>query len=255
MDLPNKAEQQFTLGTNLAEKFLAQQPELKLKPEVDVTYDVVMLFFFSKSYKTYQAIAFLWRSGFYEDAWLLTRTLFEIWMQAAYLREKPMERTRQFREHGPVSMYRGYHKLKKHGEHTLTAAFESRDDFAEIKCQYYLHNTTAGPNWFGNSLRCLADELGTPFDREYLIGYWWQSNFVHTAIATMQHFVIDPEAHLRLNCHPGNVEPQLDVKLAPQGATMYMISVVDEVSDALSINLRSDIQSARLGLQVLDVES
>lgn len=236
---------------------MAQHPELKLRAEADVTYEVAMLFFFSKSYKTYQAVSALWRDGFYEDAWTLTRTMFEIWAQAAYLRAKPKERACQFREHDPVRMYRAYRSLKRQGEKEPLAAaqapaFEGREDFAEIESQYNLRHKTAGRNWFGNSVRALAACLGPRFETEYLSGYWWQSNVVHTATTAMQHFVANPGEATLLNCHPGDAEPQMDVKMAPKSATLYLISIVEEISDGLSIDLGADIRSAVSDLHAID---
>jgi len=252
MYFEEKTVARFKLGDGLAEKFLAQKPWANLSLEADVTFEAIMLFFFCKSYKTYQAIAALWREDFYEDAWILTRTLFEIWMQAAYVVERPRERARQFQKHDPVRMYRAYLALKKHGEDKLTAVFESRDDFAEIEREHHLRDATAPSWWFGKSLRSLANKLGPPFDKEYLIGYWWQSNLVHSSVTSMQHYVPDsPE----LSCRAGNTEPTLDVKIAPKCATMYFISIVEEISEALSINVRADIQLAKTGFQALDPPS
>jgi len=251
MDFDGKAKARFELGTDLAERFLAQKPGTNLSPGADVTFEAAMLFFFCKSYKTYQAIAVLWRAGFYEDAWLLTRTLFEIWMQAAYLGEKPGKRARQFQEHDPIRMYRAYLKLKAYGENELTVAFESRADFAEIKSQHHLRHKTAPPWWFGKSLHSLANTLGPPFDKEYLVAYWWQSNLVHSGVTSMQHYVTES---LELNCRPGDTKAALDVKLAPKGATMYFISITEEISEALSIDMQVDIQLAKTRFQALDAD-
>jgi hypothetical protein len=234
MDFEEKTEARFKLGACLAERFLAQKPGANLTPGADVTFEAAMLFFFCKSYKTYQAIAVLWRAGFYEDAWLLTRTLFEIWMQAAYLRKEPRERARQLQKHDPIRMYRAYLALKKHGESKLTAAFKSRDDFEEIERQHHLRDATAPLWWFGKSLHSLANKLGPPFDKEYLIGYWWQSNLMHSSVTSMQHYMT---GSLELNCRAGNSEPELDLKIAPKSATMYFISITEEISEALSIDV------------------
>ena len=146
-------------------------------------------------------------------------------------------------------MYRAYLALKKHGEGKLTAVFESRDDFAEIERQHHLRDATTPSWWFGKSLRSLAIKLGPPFDKEYLVGYWWQSNLVHSSVTSMQHYVTDS---LELNCRAGNTEPEWDLKIAPKSATMYFISIVEEISEALSIDVRAGIQLAKTGFQALD---
>jgi hypothetical protein len=155
-------------------------------------------------------------------------------MQAAYLRKEPRERARQLQEHDPIRMYRAYLALKKHGESKLTAAFKSRDDFEEIERQHHLRDATAPLWWFGKSLHSLANKLGPPFDKEYLIGYWWQSNLMHSSVTSMQHYMT---GSLELNCRAGNSEPELDLKIAPKSATMYFISITEEISEALSIDV------------------
>ena len=254
MDFKEKTEARFRLGVDLAERFLAQKPAADLSLGADATFEAIMLFFFCKSYKTYQAIATLWCAGFYEDAWLITRTLFEIWMQAAYMREKPRDRAQQFQKHAPIRMYRAYLALKKHGEHEPIAAFENWADFAEIQSQYAHSGRTEQQqnNWFGKSISFLADELGPNFKKQYLVEYWWQSNLVHSAETSMQPYVTDS---LELNCRPGNTEPELDVKIAPRIATKYFISITEEISEALSIDVRADIQLAKTGFQALDAVS
>jgi hypothetical protein len=252
MNFQEKTEARFKLGADVAERFLAQKPGTNLSLGDDATLEAILLFFFCKSYKTYQAIAALWRAGFYEDASLLTRTLFEIWMQAAYISERPRERARQFQEHDPVRMYWAYLALKKHGEDELTAAFESRADFAEIRSQYDLRGATKKNFWFGRSLSSLAKELGPPFDKEYLVGYWWQSNLVPSAVTSMQHYVTDS---LELNCRAGDTEPELDLKIAPKSATIYLIYITEKISDGLSIDVRADIQLAKTRFQALDALS
>jgi hypothetical protein len=68
----------------------------------------------------------------------------------------------------------------------------------------------------------------------------------------MQHYVTDS---LELNCRAGNTEPELDLKMAPGSATIYFISTAEEISKALSIDVRASIQLAKTGFQALDAIS
>jgi hypothetical protein len=186
---------------------------------------------------------------------LLTRTLFEIWMQAAYMREKPRERAREFLEHDPIRQYRGYKELKKIGADAQAKAFEDRLDFAEIQRQFFERDVTTPWHWWGKSIKALAKQLGRPFDKEYVIGYWWQSNVVHSSVTAMQHYVLHAEGQVKLNCHPGDKDPELDIKLAPRGATMMMISIIEEISEGLSIGIREKVESAKRAISALPKSS
>jgi Family of unknown function (DUF5677) len=56
----------------------------------------VMLYWFVKAAKTYDALLLLWREGYWQDAAALARTILEIDFQAKYLSEDPEPRAKLF---------------------------------------------------------------------------------------------------------------------------------------------------------------
>jgi hypothetical protein len=59
----------------------------------------VMLYWFVKAAKTYNALLLLWREGYWQDASALARTILEIVFQAKYLSEDPEQRAKLFMVH------------------------------------------------------------------------------------------------------------------------------------------------------------
>jgi hypothetical protein len=58
-----------------------------------------MLFFFARASKTYRAIQVLWKAEFYEDAYALARTIYELRLQAIYMSLDADARSRLFLVH------------------------------------------------------------------------------------------------------------------------------------------------------------
>lgn len=247
---------QFKLGTTLAEKFLAQRPELKLKTGADVTYEAAMLFFFCKAYKTYQAVDCLWRTGFYEDAFLLVRTILEVYLQARYMNEAPSAHSKEFVEHDPVRWYKSFLRLPGVGAAQLVAEFEKREDFGEIKRQYEERKPLMrGMNWWGGTIESLAQHLGLPFRQAYAVEYWWQSNLVHSTATALQHYVVESDDGFDLNCHPKLGDPTLELRTAPTSATRWLICITEEVSQALSVAIEDNIQQAKQAFAEMQADS
>ena len=102
MKITPQTSRMFQLAIELAEKIKNNSKHLIASDEEELLYKGAMLFFFSKAYKSYQAIKTLWENGFAEDAFVLARTIFEIALQARYMTKEPRTRARLFFEHDPV---------------------------------------------------------------------------------------------------------------------------------------------------------
>jgi Family of unknown function (DUF5677) len=104
----NKSEF-FPIGHKLAHAAAAS-----IKPSAgtndDHGFKTVMCFFFAKAYKSFQAIEILWSNGFAEDAFVLTRTLFELYAQADLMRSAPGENWHRYKDHEHYAMYKQYRK-------------------------------------------------------------------------------------------------------------------------------------------------
>jgi len=59
----------------------------------------VMLYWFVKAAKTYDALLLLWREGYWQDAATLARTILEIVFQSKYMSNDPEPRAKLFMVH------------------------------------------------------------------------------------------------------------------------------------------------------------
>ena len=109
--------------------------------------------------------------GFAEDAFILTRTLFEIALQEGYMKLDPKPRARLFTEYDPVMRYRFYQKLKKLPDANMLQAIGSRaHDLLVLKQQHDRLKTKypEGKSWLGEPIAWLARQLGKGAEAEYM---------------------------------------------------------------------------------------
>lgn len=105
------AGRMITLGIDATEVFLTR---LKGRPiGDDGHYKRALLFFLCKALKTSRAIALLQQAGFPEDAQILSRTVYELRLQALYLADDPKTRVPQFRAHEQNSQMKGLKKVPR----------------------------------------------------------------------------------------------------------------------------------------------
>jgi hypothetical protein len=97
------AEQIFSRTMELAERFIRAMSTYPAGADDETwAYQATVHFFFCKAYKTYQALALLCRAGFVEDGEVLSRTIFELYLQTRYMSTDPKRMARLFAEHAPV---------------------------------------------------------------------------------------------------------------------------------------------------------
>ena len=72
------------------------------KSDTEREYKDATLFFLAKAIKSYRAVHLLCSSGFFQDAAVLSRTIFEIYLQVAYMAGNHLERAPLFIKHDLV---------------------------------------------------------------------------------------------------------------------------------------------------------
>ncbi len=232
----------WNLGDSMA-KEVVQVTGGQLPTEADkFLQSMVALFFFAKSYKSYQAARSLWRDGFPEDALALTRSLFEANLQAHYIARDPEQRVPQFMEFDPVERYRQYLKLKQCGANEYVALVEQRPD--ELRALKEKHDKYElrypGQNWWGKSIRWLAEELGQNQLVKYYSLYWYQSAQVHSGLLAMNDYLKDSGDGLLAEWLPTAERGALGA-IEACGA---MLAIVDCANELMSLNLSKKINDA-----------
>lgn len=237
-----KIEKLFQLGINLAEKIKSKVDSLNATDEKQIAFRGAMFFFFCKAYKSYQAVHLLWDRGFSEDASILARTIFELELQARYMREDP-KRVRLFLEYDPVLRYRLYLRLKELGINTFVDEMEKRkSELSELKDQYETFNSNypSGNNWWGGTVRQLADQFNKEVQLYYAGAYLMESNMVHSNVAAVKEYMKNHRSNIEVNCYP---LVSNDI-IVPSFATVRFLGVLSIVAEALELNLDVEIDYA-----------
>ena len=236
-----KIHEIFQLTTDLAEKIVSEVKSLNASDVEELVYKGAMHFFFCKAYKSYQAIRILWFNGFAEDCFILARTIFEIALQARYMKENPKSHARLFAEHDPVEKYRYYKRLKKVGDSKLIEAIENRsDELLKIKKMHdeFHKKYPQGKGWWGESIHWLAKHCGKETERRYATTYWMQSNLVHTGITSTTEYIADRGKSLKVNCYPS----QTGDPMIPIESTLFFLDVIRNIADALNVVIDKEYQ-------------
>jgi hypothetical protein len=237
----------FRIAIDLAEKLVSRVPRVRARDSEDLAYKISMWFFFCKAFKSLQATATLYESGFGEDALVIARTIFELYLQAAYMREAPHERARAFAEFDPVARYAWYKRLKSLNSQELVASIE-RDpvQLAELEA---LHNKFQsrypgiGRGWTGMTIASLARHFGREIEKYYVAYYWIQSNLVHSGVTSVGHYVTPELSELVHNCYP-STDFSETTKTVPIVSTSMLIAVISEVEKALDAELSAEVVRA-----------
>ena len=230
MNNSSLCDRTFAVGSDTVNKFL---PRIFGKPiGENGNYKKALLFFFCKALKTYEAIRTLQNRGFMEDARILTRSIFELRLQALYLDQEPKERTRQFLQHLQKAEFHGLKKYAASGK-VKSLRFEGN---AKPRVG------RAGDWWGGGGLRKLAEQ--TDLEKEYDFEYWNLSEFGHSSATQMFRYVSNSEGKISLSYLPKKDEDFTTL----YNATKWVFDIVACTANALEIEFEEEILSAARSL-------
>ncbi len=198
--LGDKNEEMFSRAANLVRLALTKTTPEKIAEnqwDNEWPYKGAFLFFAAKSFKSYQAIYTLCSSGFFQDAAVLHRTVFEIFLQALYMAEDPRPRAKLFMKHDVAGRFFRYLKLSKYPE--LVDAIEKRQDeleklelqFKEVEEEYKRNK-----GWWGADLRWLAGQLpsdNNAAEKNYLKLYPLYSDLIHSTSTSVKYYIFDED--------------------------------------------------------------
>ncbi len=204
------------------------------------------LFFYFKVRKTYKAIVLLWNQGYPEDAFVLTRTLFEISLQARYILQDPQSRSERFIRFDPVRRWRHFEKLRKSGDKNFLQELTKNPKMLEkLKHNHdesmknFCYPETS-QNWWGKSIEWLAKHLGNGTDPIYFGLYPIQSGHVHSDIRSSKAYLKIDGGNLVFN-DSSNLGNSIVV---PMEATRNLIIVASCFVNIFDLKLDNEISSA-----------
>ena len=157
-------------------------------------YEYVMSLLFSKAFKTYKGISILCKEGYGQDAGILLRSLFEIYVNIAYIsKSKSEKRSKRYYEYSYIKKkhlvelfdnYRLEEKgFKDAGEYIQRNREEIYRLYNGVKDNYKNENRKKDEfHWSGKSIKRMASECGLGTD--YAVVFFIFSQLVHSASTT-----------------------------------------------------------------------
>jgi hypothetical protein len=239
----------------LAEHCIARMRKF---PEGDRRYHKVVFFFFCKAYKTFQAFGTLCKAGFIEDAEVLARTIFELFLQANWLEADPNTNARLFFEHAPVKEYVSYLRLKRcENSPTIKRVVElleskKQEKLAEAEKRYDASHAQflkpgvkvakrpddISDNWWNGSVHWLAVKL--KIEDQYAFVYASQSDLVHTGSKVILQYLKPTEDGIVANCYP---TPGEELWLSASWVAGWFLGIIEVLNQAWRLNLDDEIQN------------
>ncbi len=249
MYLNNEFQELFRKADDLLGALLAKldcDKMLENKSDPEREYKAATIFFLTKAVKSYRAVHLLCSAGFFQDAAVLSRTIFEIFFHIAYMAGNPKERAPLFIKHDLVGRYFLYLKLKKYPD--LVSAIEKRSaeleqltaQFKELEDQY-----NRGKGWWGKDLRWLAETVESEDNRaekSYLRLYPLYSDLVHSTSSAVKYYISEPAGRVVIDAGPSLSCEKLAAFPTATGAVLLIAhyaaaawEIADSMTEALAL--------------------
>ena len=194
----------------------------------------VLVYWFAKAAKSYDAAILLWRNGYWQDAAMLGRTILEIALQAMYFRSEPDRYADEFFAHETLQRNILFKDMAEY-----TDSNEIRSEIQKFFAEQNLDPAAfkRQRNWWGNgSIWDLVEEIrkqniyvgaenvyrsqyvslsmlvhGTPFARRYYVVQRADSTLIDWRPSTATSFVRNDSAEMILTSAPTGLLDVIEV--------------------------------------------
>jgi len=201
----------------------------------------VMLYWFVKAAKTYDALLLLWREGYWQDAVALSRTLLEIVLQSRYLSGDPAVRAELFVIHDQRARLK---MLKKADYYNDPSDTDISDLIKSLKPTPAALESWR--NWWGKdqSIRDLAKSVG--LEELYDSAYGLQSVLVHSAPPGTSFYLFGTSDTIRVDWKANPVAPEKEnmAETFIASASTYIMDIVDVLGAIYGFAYKKDLEEA-----------
>jgi hypothetical protein len=214
---------------------------------LDSAHKQVTFVLLVKAWKTYQAIVLLARSGFGEDATVLTRSLLNLVINARWISQAPANRISAYVDYDSVLKARFNRKIV---EDPRLVGRESRDPMAEFKNKQFeldaaareatkRHGYNKKHGWSKKSIRDMANELGMTIDYDSL--YTLASDLDHSGIGSLDEYItVTPDGRIFVSGMPS----QNWVRESWFGAHLLLIAIAKLADSVLDLGIGARLVTA-----------
>jgi hypothetical protein len=243
------ANQLFEIGRGMAESLLKKLRGVPVRGNLE--YKRAMLFFFAKAYKTYQAAELLWNSGYGEDAYLLTRAIYEIRLQVLFMSRDPTKRSKDFMDHLLKSAFGTLQLLWRRGRKDWQSGLDLGEaDIREaanltgridlLKDAESAERSIKQKWWGGGGIKRLVTDL--QLDAEYDWVYAFLSDYEHSGARILTEYVrLSEEAPTTLVCYPAKT----DSLTVPWSVTDWLLQIAGLTGRAFDFDLDEAVVNAQ----------
>jgi hypothetical protein len=216
-------------------------------PYNEKQYKIITLFFFIKSWRTFQSIRLLCSKKLSEDADILLRSLFEAVVNLKYISLDWQKRIELFIGYDYVQRQKLLDKLKTLGDPLADRILQSSpevvrevlDEYSKLKDDY--PNTL---RWSGKSIEAMAKDVG--LEKHYII-YRLLSDHVHPSPrATLKYFSESPTG-IVLGPSPSDD----DIVRHVHTTCVYFLIICDHANEIFSLECDVKIKEINEQLFVL----
>lgn len=228
-----------TLVTNLCEKV---RSELRNNQTTKSLAQGVMLYWFAKAAKTYDAVLLLWREGYWQDAAALSRTILEIAFQAKYLSENPEERAALFKDHDKRLRIKMLKTADEYNDPSDTPIPDLITSLAPTPVEL-----EKWKNWWGKGgdIYSLANSVG--WGEQYAANYRLLSIFIHSTPPGTSFYLFGTGDTMKLvdwKANPPAPEKERAADTFFAGACTYVMDIIQVLGVIFGFDYDAELQKA-----------
>lgn len=235
--------------STLAEKV---RRDLQTRPAKKLAH-WVLIYWFAKAAKSYDAALLLWRNGYWQDAAMLGRTILEIALQAMYFRRDPDKFAAEFFAHETLQRNILFKEMVEH----------TNSDKIRSEIQKFFAEQSLDPaafkrqrNWWGKgSIWDLVEEIReqniyTGAESIYRSQYVSLSMLIHGTPFAVRYYVVPEKDSMFVDWRAGSPSSAVRVRYdfaetiltsAPTG----LLDVIDVLAAIWEFDYTDDLSAAR----------
>lgn len=219
----------------------------------DSIYEYVIGFLFGKAFKTYKSINVLCKEGYGQDAGILLRSLFEIYVSVAYIsKDEPEKKAKRYYDYSYierkhlVELFDRYELKEKGFKDAGEAIQRNREEiyrlYDEVKNNYKKEKgKTDELRWPGKSIKKMAIDCG--LETNYAVVFFIFSQLVHSTSMTECLYVHANIAERRISLDAGPNEEYIEIVL-PHSSTIF-VRILEKFNSVFNLGKERKIEEVK----------
>lgn len=219
----------------------------------DSIYEYVIGLLFGKAFKTYKSINILCKEGYGQDAGILLRSLFEIYVSIAYIsKDEPEKRAKRYYDYSSierkhlVELFDRYELKEKGFKNAGEAIKRNREEiyrlYDEVKNNYKNEKGKIDEfRWSGKSIKEMAIDCG--LETDYAVVFFIFSQLVHSTSMTERLYVHANIAERRISLDAGPSEEYIEIVL-PHSNTI-LVRILEKFNSVFNLGKEGKIKEVK----------